>query len=125
MFLCKIEKKLKNKCFNFKKLLLIGIHLFFSAAGTNCLAKYLSSVDTTYGASFVSESWREAVERWEKPDVQEGVNRIHHYLTQAQHTLHLPIAEAMLNYKEKRYLLFTVMMSLNVMSNFFLFIKEI
>ncbi|XP_042882605.1 phosphofurin acidic cluster sorting protein 1-like isoform X3 [Penaeus japonicus] len=69
--------------------------------GVNSLAKYLGSVDSVYGAAFVSESWREVVERWEKPDVQEVVNRIHRYLTQAQHTLHLPIAEAMLTYKEK------------------------
>ncbi|XP_066966256.1 phosphofurin acidic cluster sorting protein 2 isoform X13 [Macrobrachium rosenbergii] len=69
--------------------------------GVNSLAKYLGSVDSVYGAAFVSDTWREVVERWEKPDVQEVVNRIHRYLTQAQHTLHLPIAEAMLTYKEK------------------------
>ncbi|MPC86798.1 Phosphofurin acidic cluster sorting protein 1 [Portunus trituberculatus] len=70
--------------------------------GVNSLAKYLGSIDSTYGAAFVSESWREVIERWEKPDVQEVVNRVHRYLTQAQQTLHLPIAEAMLTYKEKR-----------------------
>lgn len=69
--------------------------------GVNSLAKYLGSIDSTYGAAFVSESWREVIERWEKPDVQEVVNRVHRYLTQAQQTLHLPIAEAMLTYKEK------------------------
>ncbi|XP_045609461.1 phosphofurin acidic cluster sorting protein 2 isoform X4 [Procambarus clarkii] len=69
--------------------------------GVNSLAKYLGSIDSVYGEAFVSESWREVVERWEKPDVQEVVNRVHHYLTQAQQTLHLPIAEAMLTYKEK------------------------
>ncbi|KAK4316071.1 hypothetical protein Pmani_012715 [Petrolisthes manimaculis] len=69
--------------------------------GINSLAKYLGSIDSIYGAAFVSESWREVVERWEKPDVQEAVNRVHRYLTQAQQTLHLPIAEAMLTYKEK------------------------
>ncbi|XP_050716729.1 phosphofurin acidic cluster sorting protein 1-like isoform X5 [Eriocheir sinensis] len=69
--------------------------------GVNSLAKYLGSIDSVYGAAFVSESWREVVERWEKPDVQEVVNRVHRYLTQAQQTLHLPIAEAMLTYKEK------------------------
>ncbi|XP_045609462.1 phosphofurin acidic cluster sorting protein 1 isoform X8 [Procambarus clarkii] len=73
--------------------------------GVNSLAKYLGSIDSVYGEAFVSESWREVVERWEKPDVQEVVNRVHHYLTQAQQTLHLPIAEAMLTYKEKRSVL--------------------
>ncbi|CAL4121819.1 unnamed protein product, partial [Meganyctiphanes norvegica] len=70
--------------------------------GVNSLAKYLGSIDSTYGAAFVSDSWREVVERWEKTDVQEVVNRIHRYVTQAQQTLQLPIAEAMLTYKEKR-----------------------
>ncbi|CAL4063168.1 unnamed protein product, partial [Meganyctiphanes norvegica] len=69
--------------------------------GVNSLAKYLGSIDSTYGAAFVSDSWREVVERWEKTDVQEVVNRIHRYVTQAQQTLQLPIAEAMLTYKEK------------------------
>lgn len=77
--------------------------IMFSSTGVNSLAKYLGSIDSIYGAAFVSESWREVVERWEKPDVQEVVNRVHRYLTQAQQTLHLPIAEAMLTYKEKRY----------------------
>lgn len=75
---------------------------FIVLTGINSLAKYLGSIDSIYGAAFVSESWREVVERWEKPDVQEAVNRVHRYLTQALQTLHLPIAEAMLTYKEKR-----------------------
>lgn len=87
---------------NFLKLYISDLDGPF-VAGVNSLAKYLGSVDSVYGAAFVSESWREVVERWEKPDVQEVVNRIHRYLTQAQHTLHLPIAEAMLTYKEKRW----------------------
>ncbi|XP_064118322.1 phosphofurin acidic cluster sorting protein 1-like isoform X5 [Macrobrachium nipponense] len=33
--------------------------------GVNSLAKYLGSVDSVYGAAFVSDTWREVVERWE------------------------------------------------------------
>ncbi|KAL7638821.1 UNVERIFIED_CONTAM: hypothetical protein RMT77_010355 [Armadillidium vulgare] len=76
---------------------------FFSIplAGVNSIAKYLASIDSIYGATFVSDSWKEVIDKWEKPDVQEAVNRIQKYLTQAQYTLNLPIAEAMITYKGK------------------------
>ena len=75
--------------------------LIVPLGGVSSLAKYLGSVDAKYGASFVSEWWREAIERWDATDVQEAVSRITNYLNQASHTIHLPIAEAVLTYKEK------------------------
>ncbi|XP_047739583.1 phosphofurin acidic cluster sorting protein 2 [Hyalella azteca] len=75
--------------------------LIVPLGGVSSLAKYLGSVDSRYGASFVSECWREARDRWEPQDVTEAVNRINRYLTHALSTLHLPIAEAMLTYKDK------------------------
>lgn len=69
----------------------------------NSIAKYLASIDSIYGATFVSDSWKEMIEKWEKPDLQEAVGRIQRYLSQAQYTLNLPIAEAMITYRGKRF----------------------
>ncbi|XP_039283108.1 phosphofurin acidic cluster sorting protein 1 isoform X1 [Nilaparvata lugens] len=68
--------------------------------GNNTLCRYLGSLDGVYNATFASESWREIVERG---DSGEAVNRIQRYVTQATSsaTVHLPIAEAMLAYREK------------------------
>ncbi|KAF2362058.1 Phosphofurin acidic cluster sorting protein 1 [Trinorchestia longiramus] len=75
--------------------------LIVPLGGVSSLAKYLGSVDSCYGASFVSECWRDARDRWDPQDVTEAANRITRYLSQGLHTLHLPIAEAMLTYKDK------------------------
>lgn len=68
------------------------------------MARYLGSLDSAYASAFASESWKELLERAEiqKTDTQEMLNRVHRYLHQANNTLHLPIAEAMITYKEKR-----------------------
>ncbi|KAG7157109.1 Phosphofurin acidic cluster sorting protein 1-like 3 [Homarus americanus] len=63
----------------------------------------LADVKATVSISFVSESWREVVERWKSLMYKKLLTAAHRYLTQAQQTLHLPIAEAMLTYKEKSY----------------------
>ncbi|XP_018904006.1 phosphofurin acidic cluster sorting protein 2 isoform X2 [Bemisia tabaci] len=65
--------------------------------GTNFLSRYLSSVDSLYGALFVNESWKEALEQ---NDATELISRISQYLN-AAHTVQFPIAEAMITYKEK------------------------
>ncbi|XP_063231551.1 phosphofurin acidic cluster sorting protein 1 isoform X2 [Bacillus rossius redtenbacheri] len=70
---------------------------------SNCLARYLASVDGVYGAAFSVDAWKELLERAEtqKTDCQEMMNRVHRYLHGAGATLQLPIAEAMITYREK------------------------
>ncbi|XP_075222102.1 phosphofurin acidic cluster sorting protein KrT95D isoform X2 [Lycorma delicatula] len=69
--------------------------------GNNTLCRYLGSLDGIYNAAFASESWRDILERG---DSSEAATRIQRYVQQSsgQATVHLPIAEAMLTYKEKR-----------------------
>lgn len=61
----------------------------------------MGSLDGVYNSTFVTESWKELLERGE---TNELVNRIQRYLMQSNATVNLPIAEAMLTYKEKRYI---------------------
>lgn len=77
----------------------IFYNLYFP--GNNTLCRYLGSLDGVYNATFASESWREILERG---DSAEAATRIQRYVQQSsgQTTVHLPIAEAMLTYKEKR-----------------------
>lgn len=65
------------------------------------MCRYLGSLDGVYNSTFVTESWKELLERGE---TNELVNRIQRYLMQSNATVNLPIAEAMLTYKEKRYI---------------------
>ncbi|XP_069681566.1 phosphofurin acidic cluster sorting protein 2 isoform X2 [Periplaneta americana] len=71
--------------------------------GNNSLARYLSSLDGVYASAFSAETWKELLERAElqKTDCQEMLNRVHRYLHSASATIQLPIAEAMITYKEK------------------------
>jgi hypothetical protein len=75
-----------------------------SCAGNNSLARYLSSLDGVYASAFSAETWKELLERAElqKTDCQEMLNRVHRYLHSASATIQLPVAEAMITYKEKR-----------------------
>ncbi|KAG8272916.1 Phosphofurin acidic cluster sorting protein 1 [Homalodisca vitripennis] len=66
--------------------------------GNNTLCRYLGSLDGVYNSTFVSDSWKELLERGE---TNELVNRIQRYLLQSSAAVNLPIAEAMLTYKEK------------------------
>lgn len=95
-----------------------------AGAGSNhTLARYLASLDRYYSLNFVSDSWREALDRpndkmllpggnggatgHEPPapapskiDVQEVIHRLGRYLTSNGCTVHIPIAEAMITYCE-------------------------
>jgi len=89
-------------------------------AGISWLARYISSVDSTYGAMFNSESWRDLVDRADRGDLskaewQELIGRLTQYLhgTGSQ-MLYLPVAEAMLTYKEKRYIVGKISISSQV-----------
>ena len=69
--------------------------------GNNNLAKYLSSVDVQYAQMF-GEEWREIMERESlQGSINDGANRIVQYIAQADSTLMLPIAEAMVAYRYK------------------------
>ena len=75
--------------------------------GVNTVSKYIASQDATYSSLFLHESWRELLEKAEprKADVSELVSRIGQYLNcdpDEDHLLNLPVAEAMVTYKEKR-----------------------
>lgn len=78
---------------------------FFIVSGVNTVSKYLGSVDPVYASLFLHDSWRELLEKAEpgKSDVSEIVSRISKYLECSTDSLvHLPVAEAMVTYKEKR-----------------------
>ena len=77
--------------------------------GANTVAKYIGSQDTTYSSLFLHDSWREILEKAEPSpnDVTELVSRVEQYVNSCGSTeenlMHLPIAEAMVTYKEKRF----------------------
>ncbi|XP_011310124.1 phosphofurin acidic cluster sorting protein 2 isoform X2 [Fopius arisanus] len=66
--------------------------------GSNTLSKYLASVDTKYAMLFGDE-WKELFER-EVGGAAEGAARVSEYLANVGPTLLLPIAEAMVTYRE-------------------------
>ncbi|CAG5106742.1 Similar to PACS1: Phosphofurin acidic cluster sorting protein 1 (Homo sapiens) [Cotesia congregata] len=66
--------------------------------GSNSLAKYLGSIDSKYSMLF-GEEWRELLER-EASGASEGAARVSEYLLTTGPTLLLPIAEAMVTYRE-------------------------
>lgn len=89
----------------------------------NTLARYLASLDRYYNVNFVSDSWREALDRPaekmlaatngndassgsvttpSKIDVQEVIHRLGRYLTTNGCTIQVPIAEAMITYREPK-----------------------
>ncbi|EEB13376.1 conserved hypothetical protein [Pediculus humanus corporis] len=65
--------------------------------GSSSISRYLASVDSTYGAYFAGEKWRDLSER----EINEVVNKIGLYMNNGTSTIFLPVAEAMLTYKEK------------------------
>lgn len=67
-------------------------------------------MDNVYNSLFITESWRE---RLENVDCDEIGVRVHRYLQQANSCVQLPIAEAMLTCKDKRYLVFAHLMRLD------------
>ncbi|KAL2725691.1 phosphofurin acidic cluster sorting protein 2 isoform X1 [Vespula maculifrons] len=66
--------------------------------GSNTLSKYLSSVDAKYSVLFGDE-WKELLER-EGGGASEGAARVSEYVAATNSTLPLPIAEAMVTYRE-------------------------
>ncbi|XP_031785463.1 phosphofurin acidic cluster sorting protein 2 isoform X2 [Nasonia vitripennis] len=66
--------------------------------GSNTLSRYLASIDARYALLFGDE-WRELAER-EGANASESAARVVEYLASSGTTLQLPIAEAMVTYRE-------------------------
>jgi hypothetical protein len=81
------------------------VKFFIIPLGINTVSKHIGSQDPIYASLFLHESWRELLEKAEpdKSEVGELVNRITQYLSDsAENLMPLPVAEAMVTYKEKR-----------------------
>lgn len=74
------------------------LRFFIVPLGLNTLSKYLCSIDNKYSILFGDE-WKELLER-EAGGASEGAARVFDYLTNSGTTLLLPIAEAMVTYRE-------------------------
>uniref|UniRef100_A0A0K2UKU9 Phosphofurin acidic cluster sorting protein 2like [Acyrthosiphon pisum] n=2 Tax=Lepeophtheirus salmonis TaxID=72036 RepID=A0A0K2UKU9_LEPSM len=82
------------------------IRFFIIPLGVNTVSKYIGYQDQIYSSLFLHDSWRELIEKAEpvKSDVDEIVARIRQYLDEIKNPsnlVHIPIAEAMVAYKEK------------------------
>uniref|UniRef100_A0A8C0BUZ7 Phosphofurin acidic cluster sorting protein 2 n=1 Tax=Buteo japonicus TaxID=224669 RepID=A0A8C0BUZ7_9AVES len=75
--------------------------------GSHPVAKYLGSVDYRYNNFFQDLAWRDLFNKLEAqttvPETPDVVSRITQYIAGANCAHQLPIAEAMLTYKQKRY----------------------
>lgn len=105
------------------------LRFYIIPIGSSTIARYLSQMDQTYAAMFGSDNWYQLCERAaqtaaavsavtavnatalsssladsataNKSDIVELVNRIQRYLHAAGPCTQVPIAEAMVNYKEE------------------------
>ena len=105
-----------------------------TGGSNNTLARYLASLDRYYNVNFVSDSWRETLDRPaekmliatngntmdvastpvttpSKIDVQEVIHRLGRYLTSNGCTVQVPIAEAMITYREPKYVFINLLYS--------------
>uniref|UniRef100_A0A674JA40 Phosphofurin acidic cluster sorting protein 2 n=1 Tax=Terrapene triunguis TaxID=2587831 RepID=A0A674JA40_9SAUR len=82
--------------------------------GSHPVAKYLGSVDYRYNNFFQDLAWRDLFNKLEAQttvqEIPDIVSRITQYIAGANCAHQLPIAEAMLTYKQKRYVI-SVMVS--------------
>ncbi|XP_078262346.1 phosphofurin acidic cluster sorting protein 2 isoform X2 [Rhinoraja longicauda] len=74
--------------------------------GSHPLAKYLSSIDYRYNIFFQDAAWQDFFTKTEAPsivqEIPDVVSRVTQYISSANIAHQLPIAEAMLTYKQKR-----------------------
>ncbi|XP_023229901.1 phosphofurin acidic cluster sorting protein 1-like [Centruroides sculpturatus] len=82
------------------------IRFFIVPLGIGRLGKYFASVDDDYEDNFVEQSWKDILdncnfESASGPDAEQAVSRILNYLTCANSLLQLPIAEAMITFKDR------------------------
>uniref|UniRef100_A0AAR2L897 Phosphofurin acidic cluster sorting protein 2 n=1 Tax=Pygocentrus nattereri TaxID=42514 RepID=A0AAR2L897_PYGNA len=75
--------------------------------GAHPVSKYLASIDYRYSSLFQDSAWRDLFFKTEAPvvvqDNPDVVARVTQYMLGANGAHQLPIAEAMLTYKQKRY----------------------
>jgi len=71
------------------------------SVGINTLSRYLGSLDSYYGTTFLFKEhfWKQQLDCGDGTDI---MDKIQNYLMEASNTIQLQIAEAMLSYKEKR-----------------------
>lgn len=76
--------------------------------GSSTVSRYLCALDASYGSMFGVDSWQQHCERAAsldpaqgKADILEITNRIQRYLHTAGPCTQIPIAEAMVNYKDE------------------------
>ncbi|XP_050438324.1 phosphofurin acidic cluster sorting protein 1 isoform X2 [Adelges cooleyi] len=76
------------------------IKFYIVPLGMNTLSRYLGTVDSYYGTTFLfkEDYWKEQLECGDGLDI---ISKIQNYLMEASNTIQLQIAEAMLSYKEK------------------------
>lgn len=84
------------------------IRFYIVPIGSSAISRYLSMVDNTYGSLFATENWHQLCERiantessQAKADTIEITNRIQRYLHSSGPCTQIPIAEAMVNYKDE------------------------
>lgn len=76
--------------------------------GSSSISRYLSQIDSSYASIFGNENWSQLCESASsqdpiqaKAEIQEITNRIQGYLQTAGPCTQIPIAEAMVNYKDE------------------------
>ncbi|XP_050531583.1 phosphofurin acidic cluster sorting protein 1 isoform X3 [Daktulosphaira vitifoliae] len=76
------------------------IKFYIIPLGINTLSRYLGTVDSYYGSTFLfkEDYWKEQLECGDGLDI---ISKIKNYLMEASNTIQFQIAEAMLSYKEK------------------------
>lgn len=90
------------------------LRFYIVPVGNSNIARHLSQMDQTYAAMFGSDNWHQLCERAaaaavadatmvanNKSEIVELINRIQRYLHAAGPCTQIPIAEAMVNYKDE------------------------
>ncbi|XP_074640107.1 phosphofurin acidic cluster sorting protein 2-like isoform X3 [Tubulanus polymorphus] len=79
------------------------IRFYIVPVGASLIGKFISAFDNQYHTLFGDALWKDAFDKSDnqKTEMFEIVNRIKRYLSSAGTLLQLPIAEAMVTYKEK------------------------
>lgn len=84
------------------------IRFYIVPVGASTVSRYLCALDASYGSMFGVDSWLQHCERAAtldavqgKADTLELTNRIQRYLHTAGPCTQIPIAEAMVNYKDE------------------------
>uniref|UniRef100_A0A6Q2XNM6 Phosphofurin acidic cluster sorting protein 2 n=1 Tax=Esox lucius TaxID=8010 RepID=A0A6Q2XNM6_ESOLU len=69
--------------------------------GSHPVSKYLGTIDYRYNSLFQDTAWRDLFHKPEAPESPDVVSRVTQYMVGANAAHQLPIAEAMLTYKQK------------------------